>query len=186
MALLVRDVDFRADLVCISDPHDLSFLAFRLFFDASAGGFANLAGSMDPHQGLVPSHEVLVIRRNRNDPPLRVLSLHCVCWHRFDRLILAIDHFQQHPEAKTCNLMIKTSSWLFVVGTGVAESRCLFVIICISVVLIRCLLPSHANRANMGCLEQRPTTEHRSPDILPVVLGTNNQDRRHVRQVNRG
>lgn len=43
---------------------------------------------------------------------------------------------------------------------------------------------SHANSANMGCLEQRPTTEHRSPDILRVVLGTDDQDHHRAHQVN--
>jgi hypothetical protein len=75
------------------------------------------------------------------------IVLHCECF----LLVLFVgtdltsvtDRFQQHPDAGTCYLLTatKASSWLFVVITSLAESQCLSVIICVSVVLIRYLPP---------------------------------------------
>jgi hypothetical protein len=96
---------------------------------------------MVPHQGLVPVHKVLAIRRIRISHPLRVLSPQCVCWYRSDGLTSVTVHFQQHPKDETCYLIIKASSWLFYVGTSLAESQCLSFITCVSVVLIKCLPP---------------------------------------------
>jgi hypothetical protein len=89
------------------------------------------------------------------------------------------DHFQQHPEAEACYIMYKAISWLFYVGTGLLESEHVSVIIYVSAVFIGCLPPSHADSANVGCLEPKPTTKHRSPNILCVVLGTDDPELRH-------
>ena len=97
--------------------------ALRLHFDLPSRSVAHLARSVVSHEGLVHFDEILALRRRGHPLVAYEPSPKSMQSSYLTNYCLKTDHTRHLPSPAVCRFVFESNSWLFYVGTCLAESK---------------------------------------------------------------